>query len=115
MPPFEVEHMVEAASECAAVVTYRIFTAPFDSMIETNKNAFFFDIYATAEFALGTSMPKEHFGAFVAAGGLLVVWPYLRQTIADLSQRLGFPPLYLPMLTVPVPPPPPECPTPVQQ
>jgi hypothetical protein len=114
MPPYRVEHSVEMESDTGIVVTYSLFTDDFESMVVANRNAFYFSIDLTAEFSLGAEMPRDQVGAFVAAGGLIVIWPYLRQTIADLSQRMGFPPLLLPVLSVPLPIPQPECPAPVQ-
>jgi preprotein translocase subunit SecB len=111
VPPYELEHKIELLKPEFMVVTYRLYTAPLELMLATNRNAFHFDVRITAEFSIGPEMPREQVEAFASAGALLVIWPFMRQSIADLSMRLGFPPLFLPLLTVPVAPPQTECPT----
>jgi len=102
VPPYDLEQKMELLKPDAMVLTYRLYTAPLELMMATSKNAFYFDVQVTAEFSIGTEMPREQIEIFSSAGALLVLWPFVRQTVADLSMRLGFPPLYLPVLTVPI-------------
>lgn len=83
-------------------VTYRALSPSLEEQTRTTKNPFFFDVRITGEFTVSAEMPEEQIGPFVKAGGLLVVWPFLRQAVADLSVKLGFPPLLLPLFTFPL-------------
>lgn len=104
-PPYKIAiTAVERLGVEGLLVTYQVVTPPLEAQLPNNRNAFAFDVKVTAEFVVGPGMPDNQIGPFAHLGGLIVAWPFLRQTIADLSVRLGYPPLFLPLITVPVSP-----------
>ncbi len=64
-----------------------------------------YDISATwaAEFAVPGEVSDEDALAFARTSGVLVVWPYARAHLADLTTRMGFAPLQLPTIAIPPP------------
>lgn len=102
-PPYRIDaSMVARPSPESLLATYRVFTPSFDEQLKTNRNPLQFDVSITAEFSIGNLMPDDQIESFVRVGGLIVAWPFLRQTVADLCIKSGFPPLFLPLITVPV-------------
>jgi hypothetical protein len=48
----------------------------------------------------GTPLAEEDVTQFAAANGVYHSWPFLRQLLYDLTSKMGFPPLTLPVFLV---------------
>jgi preprotein translocase subunit SecB len=69
------------------------------------KNLVRIDPVFVLEYRLNGDVPPENerdlrFGAFARLNGTLNAWPFARETVASLFQRMGLPPFHLPVYRV---------------
>jgi len=99
-PSYKLEPSIVAQGDDSLEVAYRLYTPPASSAWASGA-AFSFDVRLRAYFRIVSPIPGEQVQEFVSAGGAIIMWPYLRETVASVSVRLGLPPFLLPVITVP--------------
>ncbi len=55
------------------------------------------------EFTLpeeGRRLSDEEIGPFLVSNSMVIIWPYVREFISCATVRMGYPPLFIPMLDV---------------
>lgn len=57
---------------------------------------FFIKIIYAGLFKFSDDFTKENIESFIRVNCPAIIFPYLRETVADVTRRAGFPPLHLP-------------------
>jgi len=57
---------------------------------------FFIKIIYAGFFKFSDDFTKENIESFIRVNCPAIIFPYLRETVADVTRRAGFPPLHLP-------------------
>jgi hypothetical protein len=66
---------------------------------QSEKTALSLDAVFQAHFHVGIAFTKEMAQQFADTELRLVVWPYLRQLVQDLTSRMWIPPIVIPFVT----------------
>jgi len=59
---------------------------------------FFFDLTVVGVFEFSETVTEELRKQYAAINGPAILFPYVRETLADITRRAGFPPLLLPVM-----------------
>lgn len=59
---------------------------------------FFFDLTMVGVFEFSETVTDELRKQYAAINGPAILFPYVRETLADITRRSGFPPLLLPVM-----------------
>lgn len=59
---------------------------------------FFFDLTMVGVFEFSETVTDELRKQYAAINGPAILFPYVRETLADITRRAGFPPLLLPVM-----------------
>lgn len=64
--------------------------------LNTGNVPFFFEIESESKFSFKEKPDKDIVKQFSTMNCPAIIFPYIRETIADLTRRAGYPPLHLP-------------------
>ncbi|MBI5599841.1 MAG: protein-export chaperone SecB, partial [Deltaproteobacteria bacterium] len=64
--------------------------------ISNGNMPFSFDVVGEGRFVFKTIPDEQTLTRVAVINGPAIIYPYVRETIADMSRRAGFPPLHLP-------------------
>ncbi len=64
--------------------------------LNTGDVPFFFEIESESKFSFQEKPDKDIVKQFSTMNCPAIIFPYVRETIADLTRRAGYPPLHLP-------------------
>lgn len=68
----------------------------FLKISQTSKDVpYFFEVEAGGIFKFSDSLPPDIMKNFAGVNCAAIIFPYIRETIADMTRRAGFPPLHL--------------------
>lgn len=67
------------------------------TMAENPDCPFFFDLTMVGFFEFSESITEDLRRQYATINGPAIIFPFLRETLADLVRRAGFPPLLLPV------------------
>lgn len=65
---------------------------------ENPDSPFFFDLTMVGVFEFSETVTDELRKQYAAINGPAILFPYVRETLADITRRAGFPPLLLPVM-----------------
>ena len=86
-PIVDIEIAYEYADKNLVWVSLRV--------IQHGKAPYLFDVRSAGLFEFQEMPPKEVVDSFARINCAAIMFPYLRETIADLTRRAGFPPQHL--------------------
>ncbi len=98
-PNFEIKTDFAMIAENKIRAYFSFYTIPTEK-IKENLIIDFRLVYETIFTINGPLLPEKDVQSFLASSGLILIWPYFRQTLTDFTVRLGLPPLILPLLNV---------------
>ena len=93
--PIEIKHNLNIKKEIrdkSVVVQVIIQTPPVD---QSGNYPFYFLLIVTGYFELKGEVEETELDQLIFINCPAIIFPYLRETLADLTRRSGFPPLHL--------------------
>ena len=75
---------------------------------EDRKFGFDVQVLMRARFQSDTALGQRHWEEFAQLQAVFLFWPYVRELISNLTNRMGLPPFTLPLLQIPGSTPPTE-------
>lgn len=91
---FEV-NLARNEDRTGLLVYVRFFTEPRE------KAPYDFEVTWSAEFSTPPDASDKHAAAFAQSSGVLIIWPYARSYISELTTSMGFPPFLLATVAIP--------------
>lgn len=83
----------ELATEAEVLLRVELTSKEYKSFVA--------DVTFCGLFTAGNPIPKDHLESFCHTNAIMLMWPYVREALADLSMKARFiPPIILPTIDV---------------
>ncbi|MBI5588365.1 MAG: protein-export chaperone SecB [Deltaproteobacteria bacterium] len=91
----DVEINTEISSAYKFIKEKKCLSIKIRITLNQGNSPFYFDIESEGVFTFHTNPSKRIIENVTLINGPAIIFPYIRETIADLTRRAGFPPLHI--------------------